>query len=152
MARAIESICFCPPDSAPARDNQNRLSAGKNPKVQRPVARRQHQVFLYRKIGKHRHALRHIADAEPRDIGRRAMLDASAIERDLPGGSLPQAHDGAQRGSLAGAVAAEQHRGLARGHGKVDALQNVIAPNMGVHAGQRQKVGHAALLPGAMPR
>ena len=38
MARAIESICFCPPDSAPARDSQNRLSAGKNPKIHSSLA------------------------------------------------------------------------------------------------------------------
>ena len=37
-------------------------------------------------------------------------------------------------------------------HGEVDALQNVIAPDMGVHAGEGQQVGHAALFPGAMPR
>ena len=34
MARAIDSICFCPPESAPARDSQNFLSAGKKPKIQ----------------------------------------------------------------------------------------------------------------------
>jgi hypothetical protein len=33
MARAIDSICFCPPERLPARDSQNRLSAGKNPKI-----------------------------------------------------------------------------------------------------------------------
>ncbi len=33
MARAIDSICFCPPDSAPARDSQNFLKAGKKPKI-----------------------------------------------------------------------------------------------------------------------
>ena len=79
-------------------------------------------------------------------------LDALAAERDLAGGGLPQAHDGAQRRGLAGAVAAEQHGGLALGHGKVDAVQDVIAPDMGVHAGEGEKVGHAALFPGAMPR
>lgn len=34
MARAIDSICFCPPDSEPARDSQNFRSAGKKPKIQ----------------------------------------------------------------------------------------------------------------------
>ena len=38
------------------------------------------------------------------------------------------------------------------GTAKIDALQDVIAPDMGVHAGQRQQVAHAALFPGAMPR
>ena len=35
MARAIESICFCPPDSTPAASDQNFSSAGKSPKIQR---------------------------------------------------------------------------------------------------------------------
>jgi hypothetical protein len=34
MARAIDSICFWPPERAPARDSQNFLSAGKKPKIQ----------------------------------------------------------------------------------------------------------------------
>ena len=34
IARAIDSICFCPPDSAPARESQNFFSAGKKPKIQ----------------------------------------------------------------------------------------------------------------------
>ena len=53
IARAIDSICFCPPDSEPARDSQNFFSAGKKPKIQAsrasssgPVARAEHQVFL----------------------------------------------------------------------------------------------------------
>ncbi len=120
--------------------------------VKRSVARRQHQVFLHREIGKHRHALRDITDAEPGDIRGRALLDALAVERYLAGGGLPQAHDGSQRRGLAGAVAAQQHRGLALGHAEIDALQNVIAPDMGMHAGEIKKVGHAALFPGAMPR
>jgi hypothetical protein len=31
-------------------------------------------------------------------------------------------------------------------------MQDVIPPDMGVHAGEGEKVGHAALFPGAMPR
>ena len=34
MARAIDSICFCPPDSTPAGCVQKRFSAGKKPKIQ----------------------------------------------------------------------------------------------------------------------
>ncbi len=33
MARAIDSICFWPPDSVPARDSQNFFKAGKKPKI-----------------------------------------------------------------------------------------------------------------------
>jgi hypothetical protein len=35
MARAIESICFCPPESTPAASDQNLSSAGNRPKIQR---------------------------------------------------------------------------------------------------------------------
>jgi hypothetical protein len=35
MARAIDSICFWPPDSAATRASQNFLSVGKKPKIQR---------------------------------------------------------------------------------------------------------------------
>ena len=80
------------------------------------------------------------------------LLDALSAERDLARRGRPQAHDGAQRRGLAGAVAAEQHRGLALGHAEVDAMQDVIAPDMGMHAGERQQIAHAALFPGAMPR
>ena len=34
MARTIDSICFWPPDKAPARDSQNFFSGGKKPKIQ----------------------------------------------------------------------------------------------------------------------
>jgi hypothetical protein len=56
------------------------------------------------------------------------------------------------RSVVAGAVAAKQHGGLALGHAEIDAVQDVIPPDMGVHAGEGEKVGHAALFPGAMPR
>ena len=52
IARAIDSICFWPPDSVPARDSQNllqRREEAENPVeprvVERAVARRQHQIF-----------------------------------------------------------------------------------------------------------
>ena len=80
------------------------------------------------------------------------MLDGSPVQRDPPRRGLPQAHDGSQRRGLAGAVAAQQHRGLALGHAEIDALQNVIAPDMGMDAGEREQLGHAALRAGAMPR
>ncbi|MEY9739300.1 hypothetical protein ABH985_007089 [Bradyrhizobium ottawaense] len=141
MARAIESICFCPPERLP-RPRQpepaQRREETKNPVelgvVERAVARRQHQVFLHGEIGEYRHALRHVADAEPCDVRRRAALDAIAGEADLAAGRLPQSHDGAQRRGLAGAVAPEQHRGLPLRDREVDALEDVIAADMGVDA------------------
>ena len=53
---------------------------------------------------------------------------------------MPQAHDGAQRGGLARAVAAQQHRELALGYGEVDAVQDVIGPDVRVHALEGQQV------------
>jgi hypothetical protein len=64
---------------------------------------------------------------------------------------LPQAHDRAQRGGLAGAVAAQQHGQLAARHDEVDAMQDVVRPDVRVHAFQREQVvAHAASL--ATPR
>ena len=40
IARAIDSICFWPPDSVPARDSQNFRKAGKKPKIHSTRGRR----------------------------------------------------------------------------------------------------------------
>ena len=52
---------------------------------------------------------------------------------------------GAQARRLAGAVAAEQHCRPAGGRDEIDALQDVVAADVGVHALQRQALAHAAL-------
>ena len=65
----------------------------------------------------------------------------------VPGGGAPQAHDGAQHGGLAGAVAAQQHGQLAARHGEVHALQDVVLADMRVHAGQREEASGTARLP-----
>ena len=65
--------------------------------------------------------------------------DVAAVESDAAGGGLPQAHDGAQRRRLAGAVAAEQHRQLARGDREVHAVKDMIRTDMRVHAGELQE-------------
>ena len=115
--------------------------------VHRAFARRQHEVFAHREIGKHRHGLRHVADAGARDIGDAERLDALATEPYFPRRGVPQAHDGAQCGRLARAVAAEQHRGAAIRHVEVDAVQNVVLPDVGLDPGQREKRAHAAFPP-----
>ena len=51
--------------------------------VERSVARGQHQVFLHGQVGKHRHGLRHVADAEPRDVGRGLAVDVARRRTDL---------------------------------------------------------------------
>ncbi len=88
MARAIDSICFCPPDSTPAASDQNFSSAGNRPKIQSrrglievPAARRQDEVLAYREIGEYTHVLRHIGDTGSGDVGRGASADLLAVER-----------------------------------------------------------------------
>ena len=97
--------------SAPGRSRRSSRAASSSSGA---VARRQHQVFPHREVGEHRHA------SPARSRCRRARCRAwrsasmrSPPRRDRAGRGAPQAHDGAQRRGLAGAVAAEQHRGLA---------------------------------------
>jgi tRNA U38,U39,U40 pseudouridine synthase TruA len=47
---------------------------------------------------------------------------------------MPQAHDGAKGCGLARTVAPEQHGELATCHNKVNAMQDVVRTDMGVHA------------------
>ena len=119
--------------------------------VHRSLARRKHEVLAHREVGEHRHGLRHIADAGARDVGRGKRLDALAAEADFAARGAPQSHDGAQRRGLAGAVAAEQHRGAAFGHAELDAVQDVIAPDMRLDAREGEKLAHAAFSP-KLPR
>ena len=73
--------------------------------------------------------------------------DRPAVEIDRAGAQPPQPHDGAQGRGLAGAVAAEQHGQPPAPHGEIDAVQDVIAADMGVDAGeaqQRRAIGHLA--------
>ena len=113
------------PASASARpracrraSSQNLFSAGKKPKIQSSrvsssgrVARREHHVLLHREVGEDPHVLRHVGDAGARDVGRRQPSRCRVPSKRIsPARRAPQAHDGAQRRGLAGAVAAEQHR------------------------------------------
>ena len=81
--------------------------------------------------------------------------DVLAVEVDAAARGLPQAHDGAQRGGLAGAVAAQEHRQLPARHLEIDAVQDVVGADVGMHAFQLQQragVVHAASSTGARPR
>ena len=79
MARAIASICFCPPESLPAEECQNFFSAGKRRedpleplRVERArVARGEHHVLVHRQAGEDAHVLRHVGDAELAMLGGR---------------------------------------------------------------------------------
>jgi hypothetical protein len=116
MARAIDSICFCPPDSvagfrAPecakggnaakihssraGSSGRRRLPASCSP---RPSGRRKYPCLPARRR------------CRSRAIGRGGKGgDVGAIEAKAAGFRLPQPHDGAQRRGLADAVAAEKH-------------------------------------------
>jgi hypothetical protein len=60
---------------------------------------------------------------------------------------MPQAHDGAKGCGLARTVAAEQHGELATCHNKVNAMQDVVRTDMGVHAIEFEKMlAHGVLL------
>ena len=71
------------------------------------------QILVDGEVGEDAPVLRHVAEAEPRDAegGRPAM--SCAVEAHAPPRSADQAHDGLQRGGLAGAVAAHQRDDLA---------------------------------------
>ena len=99
----------------------------------------EHHVLADGQVAEDGHGFRHVGDAAPRDVGRRAARDVLALEQDAAARCLPEAHDGAQRRRLAGAVAPEQHGDAAPRHGEVHALQDVIGADMGVHAFEAQK-------------
>jgi hypothetical protein len=98
------------------------------------AARGQQHVLLDRQVGEDAHVLGHVGHAQAGDLRRRwAVMSWSLKRRALRG--APQAHDGAQRGRLAGAVAPQQHGELPARHGEVDAVQDVVRPDVRVHAG-----------------
>ena len=105
------------------------------------------QVLAHREIAEDAHVLRHVGDAELRDVGRAQLAalaaDGSTIEQHLATRCSPQSHDGPQGRRLAGTVAAEQHRHLSRRHLEVDAMQDVVRADVRVHAGElKQRCRH----------
>jgi hypothetical protein len=99
----------------------------------------QQQVFLDREVGKDAHVLGHIGDVELGNRRRGQARDVLLAKADAALAGLPQAHDGAQRGGLARAIAAQQHGDLAARHSQVHAVQDVIGADMGVHALELQQ-------------
>ena len=82
------------------------------------------QVLVHGQRAPQPAALRHIADAEPRDVGRRAPDQLLAGEPDRAAGSAHQPHDGVAQRGLAHAVAADDgERALSQR--QVDPLQRV---------------------------
>src|SRR3546814_9902420 len=90
-------------------------------------------------IGEDAHVLGHIGDSALGDVGRRQRGDVAAVEPHVALRGLPQAHDGAQGRGLAGTVATQQHGELATRHGEIDAMQDMVTADMGMHALERSE-------------
>ena len=97
------------------------------------------KVLGHGEVREDAHVLRHIGDAGLGDLRRGLGSNVSALEVDGALGGLPEAHDGAQGGGLAGAVAAQQHGELALGHLQVHAVEDVVGANVGVDALELQQ-------------
>jgi hypothetical protein len=69
------------------------------------AARGQQHVLLDREVGEDAHVLRHVGYAEAGDLRRGQLRDVLAVKADAALRGAPQAHDRAQRGRLARAVA-----------------------------------------------
>ena len=91
------------------------------------------QVFHHREQAEDAAVLRHVADAEPRQLVRRQAGDGVAVEQHRAVARLHQAHDGLERRAFADAVAAEQADHLAGADGERDAVQDVALAVIGVH-------------------
>jgi hypothetical protein len=65
------------------------------------------EVLGHREVGEDAPVLGHVAEAESRDLVRRAPVDARASKRTSPS-ALDEAHQRLERSRLAGAVAAER--------------------------------------------
>ena len=98
-----------------------------------PLGGEQH-VFAHRQFAEDAHILRHVSDAEAGDMRRVERGDRLAVENDLAEPRLPQAHDGAQRRGLAGAVSPQQGGDASARRAEVDAVQNPITADIGENA------------------
>ena len=131
----------CPPDAARISHRRKQPEDPFQPRHRRSARRAPppaEHVLAHREVGENAHVLGHVGDAAPGDFGRRPRRDVLAVEPDAAG-RVPQTHDGAQRGGLAGAVAAEQHGQRAARHHEIDAVQDVIRPDVRVHAFEAQQ-------------
>src|SRR5512133_2822911 len=103
------------------------------------AARREQHVLAHREVGEDAHVLRHVGDAALGDFRRGPRRNVLAVEPASAWRGPPQSHDAAQRGGLAGAVAAEQHGKFAVRDLEIDAVQDVIGADVGVHAFEAQQ-------------
>src|SRR5438552_15260012 len=100
------------------------------PLVRLCLARGEPQVFAHGEAGEDAHVLRYVGNAAPRERWRFQMLNFIPVEADRAGRGAPEAHDGSQARGLAGAVAAEKHGERVRRNAEVDAMQDVVLPDV----------------------
>mmetsp|Transcript_3835 Transcript_3835/g.9332 ORF Transcript_3835/g.9332 Transcript_3835/m.9332 type:complete len:237 (+) Transcript_3835:425-1135(+) len=105
----------------------------------------QHQVLVDGQPGEDIAVLRHIAQAQLRDVVGLAADQLGIAEPDRTLG-VDLAHDGLDHGRAAGAVAAEQGDDLAGLDGQVDAVQDVAFAVPGVEVGDVEGGGGHGLL------
>ena len=91
--------------------------------------------------------LGHVGNVEPRNLRCVQARDVAPVEVDAALRGLPQAHDGAQRGRLARAIAAQQHGELALGDGEIHAVQDVVRPDVRVHAWSSRRLAVLLMRP-----
>src|SRR4051794_40150163 len=76
-------------------------------------------------MGERSASIRHMADAQPRDVLGLPAVDAATAEQDFAPDAYPHIADRAQDRGLAGAVGAEQGGDAAFGDGKVDTIDDL---------------------------
>ena len=101
--------------------------------------RGQPQILADLEVGKDLTPFGDVADPEPERAMRRLAGDVLALEAHGAGPGWGEPHDRAQRGGLAGAVAAEEHGDLARRHREGDVAQHVALAVEGLERLDRQQ-------------
>ena len=96
------------------------------------------EIFPHRHAGEQPAALRHIADAHPRDVGRGQAGDAASFVLDGAGRRRHQPGERLQQRRFAGAVAAEQRDDLAFADVERGVMQDVALAIEGVDALEAQ--------------
>jgi hypothetical protein len=106
------------------------------------------EIFSYRQVSENPPVLRHVSQAQLRDLMRLSAVDARAVEDDPARPRAHQGHDRFQRRGFARTVAAEQDHDLARRDLKRQIGQDMRAAVEGIDVAQRQ---HHGALPNIEP-
>src|SRR6185437_8701092 len=99
------------------------IDARQLPAAAAPAAREHREVLEHGEARKDAALLRHIADAEPRDLVGLQRADIARAPGDETRARLQVPHRGEDGGGLARAVAAEEADHLALAHAERDAAQ-----------------------------